>query len=419
MEGSLCTKSQYIEKLTLYNHKKMNISFCVVFLISMLGFCQADMPTILTKLAEYLRAPKPLPIHYNATLESKVTLAKKMAQKGSSIRWVDQVSTSETFLLILLQEYSLGNENVEINQQIYFLTPSLELHEKYTVNGHVVTTKLVYFVGDLLIPIDSIEQSFWKRRKDFHGFQMIGMTDTIPSAIQINIENATYFPTNQTYDVTTSMQGSYFDIWKNLQRVLNFTTKIYKRKERNWGVPIQLSNGTIELSDGMIKDVMIGKAHVLMSAASVLYARYLVIDYLQPIMRRDGGIFVSKDALQEGFDFKVFYHPFAKWTWMLIVFSSLMVTLCIILLWKISNTTEILPSSIKVLIMSLKVNLGTNGFSSVENHTTSLKFLFFTTLLMGNVIWLSYNGALLSELITPKVVKPFHDLDTLIKSKYR
>ena len=42
-----------------------------------------------------------------------------------------------------------------------------------------------------------------------------------------------------------------------------------------------------------------------------------------------------------------------------------------------------------------------------------------TVLLMGNAIWLAYNGALLSELITPKVVKPFHDWDTLIKSKNR
>ena len=397
----------------------MNLSLSVVFLISMIGFCQADMPTILAKLGEYLRVPKPLPIHYNATLESKVTLAKRMAQQGLSLRWVDQLSTSETFLLVLLQEIRLGNENVEINQQIYFLTSSLELHETYTVNGHVVTNKLAYFVGNLLIPIDSIEQNLWKRRKDFHGFQMISMTDTIPSAIQINIENAIYFPTNQTYDVTNSMQGSYYDIWKSLEIVLNFTTKIYKRKERNWGVPNQLSNGTIELSDGMIKDVMLGKAHVLMSAASILHARYLVIDYLQPIMRRDGGIFVRKDALQDGFDFKVFCHPFDKWTWMVIAVSSLIVTLCILFLWKFLNTKKMLPNPIKILIMSFKVYLGTDSFASVENPSTSLKLLFFTTLLMGNVIWLTYNGALLSELITPKVVTPFHDLDTLIKSKYR
>ena len=104
---------------------------------------------------------------------------------------------------------------------------------------------------------------------------------------------------------------------------------------------------------------------------------------------------------------------------MLITFSSLIVTLCIMFLWKFLNTKEMLPHPIKILIMSFKVNLGTDSFASVENPTTSLKLLFFTTLLMGNVIWLTYNGALLSELITPKVVTPFHDLDTLIKSKYR
>ena len=59
----------------------MNLSLSGVFLISMIGFCQADMLTILAKLGEYLRAPKPLPLHYNATLESKVTLAKRIAQQ--------------------------------------------------------------------------------------------------------------------------------------------------------------------------------------------------------------------------------------------------------------------------------------------------------------------------------------------------
>ena len=38
---------------------------------------------------------------------------------------------------------------------------------------------------------------------------------------------------------------------------------------------------------------------------------------------------------------------------------------------------------------------------------------------MGNVVWLAYNGALLSQLITPKVVKPFHDWESLIKSGYK
>ena len=201
--------------------------------------------------------------------------------------------------------------------------------------------------------------------------------------------------------------------------MLNFTTKIYKRKDKSWGVPRQLSNGTFELSDGMIKDVWLRNVDALISAATILHARYLIIDYLQPIMTRDGGFFVRKEALQEDFDLTVYWHPFGDWTWFLILSSSSIVTLCILFLWKFPSLTK--ENALKVLVRSLKVNLGTETDSLIppKNQSISLKFLFFTTLLMGNVIWLTYNGALLSELITPKVVKPFHDLDTLIRSKYR
>ena len=385
----------------------------------MMGYCQADLPTILTKLTEYLRAPKPLPILYNANLVSKVILAKRVAQTGLTIRWVDQLLTSETFLLVLIHDHDFIFENTQINQQVYFLSPSLDLIEKYIVNDQIIIQRLGHFVNDSFIPNTLVEQNFLRRRQDFQGFGMIAMTEEIESAIKIN-GNATYFPSNQTYDVTNSIQGSFFDIWKNLETTLNFTTKIYIRKNTiGWGVPSQSSNGTIVLSDGVVNDVWSGKAHVLLSAATIVHARYLVIDYLQPIMTRDGGIFVKKEDLQEGFDLSVYWHPFENWTWILILSSSVIVTLSIFFLWNFPNLTK--ETAFKVLIRSLKVNFGTEteGLIPPNNQTVSLKFLFFTTLLMGNVIWLTYNGALLSELITPKVVKPFHDLDTLIESRYR
>ena len=384
----------------------------------MTGFCQADMPTILTQLEKYLSAPRPLPIHYNATRENKVALAKMMAQTGLSLRRVDQLSTSETFLLVLLQDHEIF-DNIQINQQVYFLTPSLDLFEKYVVNDQTIVQKLGHFVNDSYVPNIFVEQNFLRRRQNFHGFEIIAMTENIENAIEVNIDNATYFPSNQTYDVTNSIQGSFFHIWKNLESTMNFTTKIYKRNVKSWGVPRQLSNGTIELSDGIIKDVWSGKAHVILSAATILHARYLAIDYLQPIRTGHGGIFVKKEDLHEGFDLSVYWHPLEDWTWILILSTSVIVTFCVLFLWKFPNLT--MMNAFKVLVRSLTVNLGieTDGLIPPKNQTISLKFLFFTTLLMGNVIWLTYNGALLSELITPKVVKPFHDLDTLIKSRYR
>ena len=398
----------------------MNISYLLMVLVLMPECGNADLPVVLSKLSKYLRAPQPLPLYYNHTLEAKITLTKAMAQKGLSLHWVKKFSDSENFLLVLLQEHDIMFENIQINQQVYFLTPSLELFEKYIVNEQIIVQKLGHFVDELYVPNISADENVIKRRQNFHGYEMIAVTEEIKSALEIrNLENATYFPYNQTYDVTNSIQGSFFDIWKKLEKMLNFTTKIYKRKDKSWGVPRQLSNGTFELSDGMIKDVWSGNVDALISAATILHARYLIIDYLQPIMTRDGGFFVRKEALQEDFDLTVYWHPFGDWTWFLILSSSSIVTLCILFLWKFPNLTK--ENALKVLVRSLKVNLGTETDSLIpqKNQSISIKFLFFTTLLMGNVIWLTYNGALLSELITPKVVKPFHNLDTLIRSKYR
>ena len=69
--------------------------------------------------------------------------------------------------------------------------------------------------------------------------------------------------------------------------------------------------------------------------------------------------------------------------------------------------------------MSLQANLGVNRFDSLTNYFGTLQVVIFITLLMGNVIWLSYNGSLLSGLIAPIKIKPFHDLEALSTSKFR
>ena len=74
---------------------------------------------------------------------------------------------------------------------------------------------------------------------------------------------------------------------------------------------------------------------------------------------------------------------------------------------------------IKVLAMSMQANLGTDSFATFKSQFSSLKIIFLTSLMMGNGIWLAYNGALLSELITPTLKKPFYDLESLSKTNYK
>ena len=90
-----------------------------------------------------------------------------------------------------------------------------------------------------------------------------------------------------------------------------------------------------------------------------MYDRHLFIDFLQPIEKSNVGIFVKRNDLVEGFDIEVFFRPFENWTWMVVTLSSLLISICIITLWKILNqTSESFLFGIKVFTMSIQANLG-------------------------------------------------------------
>ena len=124
--------------------------------------------------------------------------------------------------------------------------------------------------------------------------------------------------------------------------------------------------------------------------------------------------------MKESLDFLVFKGPFDEKTWILLFSSSIFVSICITILWKIiDNKIPIFRSSVKALVMTFKANMGTARFPSLADQLDSYKVVIFIALLMGNVIWLSYNGALLSGLLAPKVKKPFESLESLLTSDYR
>ena len=172
-------------------------------------------PKTLTAFVRQFRAPQQLPIIYNPPKETKIKLIKSTSEKGLTLDWVDEFQYSKTFLLIISQDDGLftRNKEITINQQIYFLTPSLDLYEKYTINNRLIQQKLGRFVGGMYMPEESIEQNFLKRRQNFHGSKLIALAVHTGKDVQIdNHKNATYFPNNQTYDVTDLIQRSLFHI---------------------------------------------------------------------------------------------------------------------------------------------------------------------------------------------------------------
>ena len=377
----------------------------------------------LNAFVRQFRAPQPLPIFYNTAKETKTTLIKSMSKNGVSLDWSEELQHSIKFLLVISQNDSLLDQNEEINidQQIYFLTSSLNLYEKYTINNILIKQKLGHFVGSFYTPEEAIEQNFQKRRHNFHGFKLIALIGEEGNYITIeSFKNAPYFPSNQTYDVTGLVEGPILNIWMTLEKKLNFTTEMYTRKDKKWGVPTQHPNGSISVPDGHLKDIMVGSADIFLTSLAITYNRYLVVDYLVPVISFSNGIFIKKDSIHESLDFEVFQKPFDKWTWTTLISISLIITISIVIASTALNQGSLsCINFMNIFAKSFKVYLGNANFLPITNKFHSIQMVTFVALISGNIIWMAYNGALLSKLVEPRFDKPFHDLESLAESNYR
>ena len=76
-------------------------------------------------------------------------LTRAASTKNLPLKWVkDTMRRNETFLLVIFSETEVSAENVNIDQQIYFLTKSYDIFEKYQINGHLVSRKLGRFINN-------------------------------------------------------------------------------------------------------------------------------------------------------------------------------------------------------------------------------------------------------------------------------
>ena len=118
----------------------------------------------------------------------------------------------------------------------------------------------------------------------------------------------------------------------------------------------------------------------------------------------------------------MFMKPFKKLAWLAVLVSSLLVTSFIVIMWKLQNNSNHmnLPNCVKIAIITIKTNFGAGSFESLPNlGLESPKCVFLTAMLMGNVIWLFYNASLLSALITPNIIKPFDNLESMAKTNFK
>ena len=93
---------------------------------------------------------------------------------------------------------------------------------------------------------------------------MIAMTEDSPPFIYLDLPSATYDETSETFDVTKSVDGMYYEMFLIMQKRLNFTATLRKRKDGKWGPTTVLENGTI-ITDGIVKSLTSGFGEMIVT----------------------------------------------------------------------------------------------------------------------------------------------------------
>ena len=335
--------------------------FVIIFCILVkLYECILLPPNVIFVLIEELRILNPT-ILYNYVTPNhllKTKLFKEFANHGKTIRY--QVAGNHQYynsniIFTDLQKFNFNlidnhpklivtqieNEgdlkliNLSINTEVYFMDElSWKLYETYTINQIHVTNYLgkIRNNSDQIV-LDQRISSFDKRRRNFHGVQLNGMMEFQKPFIYFSddfVSKVDYFSNNQTYDMTNIVSGVYIEVLHSLEKMLNFSTKLYMRKDRKWGMPQKLLNGTTIL-DGMLQSVVEDESiNFIWSSFSMLPARFSFVDFLPPLSKEYGGIFIPNQDSVEKIQYNLFLEPFSMNVWVAILVTDLIIG-CLIL----------------------------------------------------------------------------------------
>ena len=112
---------------------------------------------------------------------------------------------------------------------------------KFQVKKNIKSIESNNFVERVkFIGANDFKTSFVKRRGNFHGIELNGMVELEPPMVYYPNDftnKAKFFSNNDTYDMTNVVSGYFIDILHSLEKHYNFTTKLFKRKDGQWGMP--------------------------------------------------------------------------------------------------------------------------------------------------------------------------------------
>ena len=214
---------------------------------------------------------------------------------------------------------------VRIDQEVLFMnTENMKMYEVYQIGNQLVIRILGHYdANSTLFLMDS--SSIVRRRSNFHGKHLIGLSDHEPPDTFLDPAfktNAMFHPGNQTYDITAFMiRGRYVELLQRLSDELNFTYSIYKRQDGVWG------SGVGGKATGKLLDLVEGRADIIIGGLAMILTRQPFVRNLIPVSENTVALFIKRD-FGETFTWTAFLEPFSQELWVAIISLGILFGTC-------------------------------------------------------------------------------------------
>ena len=311
----------------------------------------------------------------------------------------------------------------KIDHPVYFFEEeNLEIFESYVVNKQKIKRKLGYInpKTNNFIWNEYLNSNFVKRRSNFHGIILKGMvefTGVLMNADQSYLTNAKYFSNNDTYHMNGFTFGVFNDVLKNMERQLNFSTLLYKRRDVSWGHIYSHANGSL-YGTGIIGDIFDQRADLAVAPLGNIIGRALHVDYLPPLFPQYLGLYIKNMEMVEVIDLDTFKIPFTMELWMTIIGTAIIIAVIKLTILKNHRILD-LQCIFDFLWTSFTGFFGARPSNSSIDSVQSYKLTIFFSLFCGIFVWAFYRSYLTAELSVITKAYPFNDLKTFSATNWR
>ena len=96
---------------------------------------------------------------------------------------------------------------------------------------------------------------------------------------------------------------------QELERELNFTAALFKRKGGGWGYVYPQNDGSYEAT-GMIGDIFFKRVDMVIAPITINLKRGTYIDYAISFTKEQVGLYITSKNSQGDFDFHLLLSPF-------------------------------------------------------------------------------------------------------------